>query len=211
MNTKIFFKNKYMLLTPDEIQPQENQAFKILDAAISEINIKKILSMLLDEGNSEFLIIQNIDVKKFIDKLKKHLYYIEAAGGFIEKNGEYLFIYRLGRWDLPKGKLEDNERIEECAIRECEEECGIKELEIKKQLSSSFHIYPYKKGYALKQTYWFYMHSTYEGKLFAQTEENIDEVRWYNRAAIDKIVLQNTYFTIKEVIRQGLSVLGHAE
>ena len=114
------------------------------------------------------------------DFLKVSFLYIEAAGGFIERDKRFLFIHRLGKWDLPKGKLEKKETIENAAIRECEEECAIKNLKIVKQLASTFHIYPFKTGYVLKQTYWFYMKTNYAEKLKPQTEENIDEVKWFS-------------------------------
>jgi 8-oxo-dGTP pyrophosphatase MutT (NUDIX family) len=137
---------------------------------------------------------------------KKELHYIEAAGGFIEKDAQYLCIHRLGRWDLPKGKLEKNETIEAAAVRECEEECGIGELRIQYPLHSTFHLYPYKKGTAIKQSFWFYMQSSWQKPLVAQTEESIDEVRWFSKEEVIRQVLPDTYFTIHDVIREALKL-----
>ncbi len=142
----------------------------------------------------------------FMTVAKKELHYIEAAGGFIEKDAQYLCIHRLGRWDLPKGKLEKNETIEAAAVRECEEECGIGELRIQYPLHSTFHLYPYKKGIAIKQSFWFYMHSSWQKPLVAQTEESIDEVRWFSKEEIIRQVLPDTYFTIHDVIREALKL-----
>jgi 8-oxo-dGTP pyrophosphatase MutT (NUDIX family) len=107
---------------------------------------------------------------------------------------------------LPKGKLEKGETIKNAAIRECEEECGIKQLSITKQLSSSFHLYKYKKGFALKQSYWFYMKSDYSKKLTPQLEEDIDEVKWFSKHEIETIIIKHTYYTIRDVINEALQI-----
>src|ERR1700752_721997 len=70
---------------------------------------------------------------------------IEAAGGLIKnKEGQYLFIYRHNKWDLPKGKLDKREKPDAAAIRECQEECGIQQIELKDFLTNTYHIYFYK-------------------------------------------------------------------
>mgnify|MGYP001172252366 CR=1 FL=1 len=111
-----------------------------------------------------------------------------------------LFIYRLGKWDLPKGKLEKGENIKECAIREVEEECHINELKIIKELPSTYHCYPYKKSWAFKTTFWYKMTSNYKGVLIPQTEEGIEKVEWLNKEELTK-VQGNTYLSIKEVLK----------
>ena len=114
-------------------------------------------------------------------------------------------IYRLGKWDLPKGKLDKGETVEAAAIRECEEECGIKNLKIEQQLSSTYHIYKYKGKLALKQTYWFYMTTNYEKPLKPQTEENIEDVKWFTKEKIKETVFGNSYFTIIDVINEAFN------
>ena len=73
-----------------------------------------------------------------------------------------------------------------------------------KQLASTFHIYPYKKSFALKQTFWFYMKTDYSKKLIPQTEENIDEVLWFSEKDVRNNAYNDTYLTIKEVILEAL-------
>lgn len=114
-----------------------------------------------------------------------------------------MFIYRFDRWDLPKGKLEKGETIEHAAVRECEEECAVKNLKIEQQISSTYHVYKYKKGFAIKQTYWFYMTTDYDKKLKPQKEENITDVKWFNKNDISTIVFGNSYFTIKDVVMEA--------
>ena len=134
------------------------------------------------------------------EKIKQFFKHIEAAGGLIRQNNCYLFIYRLGKWDLPKGKIDKGENPQQAAIRECEEECAISGLTIENELPNTYHIYPYKGQYALKTTYWFLMSSTYNGLLQPQTEENIEKVEWLDKNAINNQVIKNTYPSVLDLI-----------
>ena len=89
-------------------------------------------------------------------KIEKHFFKIfkivEAAGGLVKNsNGAYLFIFRNKRWDLPKGKVQKNEIINEAAIREVIEETGVKNLRIKKSLPTTYHVYKANKKFKLKK------------------------------------------------------------
>ncbi len=121
----------------------------------------------------------------------------KAAGGkVLNAYNEVLFIYRFNKWDLPKGKLEDGESISECAIREVEEECGIRNLQIVEPLETTYHIYQEKGKTILKITYWFLMRTEFIGELTPQSEEGIEQVVFKNEAEI-KSALKNTYENIK--------------
>jgi len=121
----------------------------------------------------------------------------KAAGGkVLNIENEVLFIYRLNKWDLPKGKLEKGESIEQCAIREVEEECGISNLTIQNPLETTYHIFEKKNKTILKITYWFLMRTSFTGELVPQSEEGIKKVIFKNEAAVNK-ALQNTYGNIK--------------
>ena len=127
---------------------------------------------------------------------------IEAAGGLIKnKEGQYLFIYRHDKWDLPKGKLDKGEKTDAAAIRECQEECGIQQIDLKEFLTNTYHIYFYKKGWALKKTYWYLMESE-EKNLTPQLEESITEVAWKYPNEIPEM-LSNTYFNIMDVLEKA--------
>ena len=204
MNKKVYFDDKFIEFVEDNPQSSLNQSFKFIEDLETEKAFKALVEEFLSETKNNSITISNIPFKTALKLLQKTFYYIEAAGGFIEKENEFLFIRRHGKWDLPKGKLEKNETIEEAAIRECEEECGIKNLKIIKALPSTFHIYQYKKGFALKQSYWFYMQTDYEKKLVPQLEESITEVRWFNKKDIEEVVLKDTYYTISDVTREAL-------
>jgi len=124
---------------------------------------------------------------------------IEAAGGLVYNDtNQLLMIFRNGKWDLPKGKLEIGENIEQCAIREVEEECGISGLIITKQLKETYHTYEINGQKILKCTYWFEMQSSFKGNLVPQTKEGITAVVWVNEEGIAK-KLEDSYGNIKEL------------
>jgi 8-oxo-dGTP pyrophosphatase MutT (NUDIX family) len=135
------------------------------------------------------------DFKKFCAEFK----IIEAGGGLIKNDkGQYLMIYRHDKWDLPKGKLDKNESPEQGAVRECEEECGLKDIKLKDFLMHTYHIYPYKGSWALKKTWWYNMESN-ETDLVPQLEENITKVEWKDKKDMPK-VLKNTYSNIVDIL-----------
>lgn len=113
---------------------------------------------------------------------KKHIL-IEAGGGLVKNNGNFLWIYRNNIWDLPKGKQELNEEIFVTALREVKEECGIdNDLSIENFLTTTFHTYSNNNELFLKKTDWFLMN--YDGsslELKPQLEEGITNVKWLNK------------------------------
>lgn len=128
---------------------------------------------------------------------------IEAAGGIVKnKDGKYLFIYRNGYWDLPKGKLEKGEEIRSCAIREVEEECTISGLSIVNDLSPTYHMYELQKNkWALKISYWFEMYTNETKAPTPQKEEGITEAVWLSKNEIDKVRI-NMYPSILQLINE---------
>jgi 8-oxo-dGTP pyrophosphatase MutT (NUDIX family) len=128
---------------------------------------------------------------------------IIAAGGLVfNDRNELLMIFRRGFWDLPKGKLDDGESIEACAVREVEEETGLKDIELGKFITITLHEYfdPYLKEEVIKESHWYHMKVKGDPQLIPQTEEDITEIKW-----VDKMVLpdylNNTYANIIEVIK----------
>ena len=125
---------------------------------------------------------------------------VEAAGGLVfNKDGDILMIFRNGKWDLPKGKLEIGESVEECAIREVEEECGIYGLDIIEKFLETYHTYNMDGEEVLKKTYWYKMKTDYSAKLIPQLEEGITKVSWIDRNQILE-KLKNCYGNISDVL-----------
>jgi len=132
--------------------------------------------------------------------------YIEAGGGVVfNPKNEVLLIKRHSIWDLPKGKLKINEPKPEGAMREVEEETGVQNLELLKQISipgfqqtCTYHNYAGNLLRILKATFWFTMKTDYEGDLIPQAEEGIQEAKWFNINEVMPI-LRNSYRTIQDV------------
>jgi len=132
---------------------------------------------------------------------------IAAAGGAVyNKKNELLCIFRLGYWDLPKGKMEKGESLLETALREVQEETGLKHLEAGQQLSDTYHVYELKGKTIFKTTHWFIMH-TNDMDLIPQTEEDITRAEWIAAAQLDE-VYQNTYENIKFVIAEAMRTIS---
>jgi mutator protein MutT len=127
---------------------------------------------------------------------------IQAAGGIVEnEKGEILFIFRRGKWDLPKGKLDDGETIEECAVREVEEETGIKNIEAGELIDTTIHHYTENGIEIEKETFWYAMKVTGEQALVPQLEEDITELKWVGEHELQPF-LQNTYKNIVSIVEK---------
>ncbi len=127
---------------------------------------------------------------------------IVAAGGLVinEKN-EILFIFRRQHWDLPKGKLDEGETIEACAVREVQEETGLKKVEIISFLCKTYHEYFDKwiNEDVVKESWWYLMKSDSSQILIPQTEEDIEKIVWVDESVIG-FYLNSSYPSIKEVL-----------
>ena len=141
------------------------------------------------------------DDKKILKLFMLKIPVVVAGGGFvINKKGKVLFIFRNGKWDLPKGKVDKGESIESAALREVEEETGVTNLEIERFLHTTFHIFKRNGEYRLKQTHWFIMSTDYKGKLVPEKSEGIKKVKWKGRKKT-KRALKNSYHNIKVLFK----------
>ena len=136
-----------------------------------------------------------------MEKEKKIL--IRAGGGLVvNEKGEILFMFRRGKWDLPKGKLDPGETLETCALREVEEETGLSKLELIKFLLVTEHEYEERGLSILKETHWYLIKTDGNQKLVPQTDEDISELKWLGEGNF-KTVIRNTYPGILEVLKAG--------
>ena len=132
---------------------------------------------------------------------------IIAAGGLVEnEKGEILMMFRRGFWDLPKGKLDEGESIETCAVREVQEETGLQNVQLIYFLCKTYHEYFDKwiNEDVIKESWWYLMKSSSLEKLIPQTEEDIEKLIWVDKKEMDKY-LGNTYPSIKEVIEENFN------
>lgn len=128
---------------------------------------------------------------------------VEAAGGLVKNTSdEYLFIFRRGKWDLPKGKKEGNETPMQTALREAREECGLADLEIISELPATYHSYPERGKNVLKHTHWFLM-KTEQREVMLQYEEDIEDYRWLKKEKIFSFVKGKMYASLIDMLREA--------
>ncbi len=175
----------------------------ILSNAESSEDVRNCWNTFLNSDRKGNLIFITDGEDKVFDSFCKLFKIIIAAGGIVV-NGEkeLLCIKRFNKWDLPKGKVEKGESIEDAAVREVEEECGIHEIKIRKKNQITYHIYenPWKPGqWILKPTHWFDMEYLGNEILIPQIKEGIISAEWISNKNIDK-VLGNTWESLKSLI-----------
>ncbi len=145
---------------------------------IKRVKIKSVIKQIV-RGELTHINLYHRKEKKLLKVLKKSLPVVVAGGGMVHNNkGKILFIYRNGKWDLPKGKLEKNETIEECALREVWEETGVENLKISEFIKTTYHVFKRNNKFKLKETHWYKMTSDYEGELKPEPSEGIKKVKW---------------------------------
>lgn len=194
---KVFIKNKPLFFI------ENGEDISILDAKlVYSINNDDDKEMLLDKHasmeDSIYIRGSSFDVlwKLFFGKYKT----VQAAGGVVINNkNQVLFIFRNGFWDLPKGKVEDEEAIEVAAIREVEEECGIRKPTLINKLLVTYHTYDTYGENCIKPTHWYLMKYDGDEDLLPQEEEGITNVQWVNREDIAS-KMSNTFGSIIDVI-----------
>ncbi len=181
---KVFFKERVLFLcNKTEILDFKGQVFEWTGASLQEFIVKF-------ETREESLPMAIVwkDREKLFAHFRSYFQYIEAAGGRVYNNKqEVLMIYRLGKWDLPKGKVEEGESPEKAAIREVREECGISEIGILKKLLPTYHIYRIEKKLMLKKTHWFEMEHCGSEKPKPQIEEAITEAKWISEKQLGSL------------------------
>jgi ADP-ribose pyrophosphatase YjhB (NUDIX family) len=186
------FCNDIPIYLTDSIENVSEEYFFYKD----DISIEEVLNIAKSNRFNE-VILYHVDLKLLWKEFKWYFKIEKAAGGLVKNNrNETLFIYRFDTWDLPKGKIEKGESKKEAAIREVEEECGIKGLEIQNKLQKTYHIFQRKNIETLKVTYWYSMNTKFEGKLIPQLEEGITDVVFKSEDGV-KEALKNTYGNIK--------------
>lgn len=145
------------------------------------------------------------ELDRYFERVISDFRVIDAGGGLVcTPSGDTLMIFRNGRWDLPKGKHEPGESIEQCAVREVSEECGIDRLELGALIHKTYHIYSLEGQMVVKRTWWFQMHHSGEGALNPQQIEGITKVKWVEKNSLVCYVAE-TYPTIQDVFMAKLS------
>jgi 8-oxo-dGTP pyrophosphatase MutT (NUDIX family) len=191
---KVFIDQHILSITSDAI------FFKQSKSTDNHVSIHGFLMNLKPWILENDVVVLSTNPKKDFKKLKEHFKFIKASGGLVEHRGKFLFIKRLGKWDLPKGKMDPGETPKITALREIEEECNLHGHQVVKKICNTYHTYPLKDRYVLKKTFWFLLKvpDRTELNLKPQTEEGITELRWFAPDEWSEI-RENTYASIIDV------------
>lgn len=194
---KVFVNEKKLLLSKQSENLEKNVRYE-------NFTTFEIALDLLENTSVKELNVFGEDIDTIWEEFKNLFRIIEAAGGLVNNsNGEILFIKRLGKWDLPKGKMEKGESREESAVREIEEETGLKDVELLEFINTTYHIYVERNGdKILKCTHWFEMNFNGEDTSKPQIEEGITEVAWKNASQIENEVFPNTFRNIQLIVNE---------
>ncbi len=197
---KVFIKDKVLYLTANADAVKSSQNNTLFLKYSSSDDFKLGIDLLYKDVHLTTLVVFHNDLNFLLQELFNTYKVIRAAGGVVENNeGNILMIYRMDKWDLPKGKIEEHESPKEASIREVQEETGISELKIEASLPPSFYFYETNKGNRiLKHIFWFKMHCNSADKLVPQTEEGITIAKWMNKHELSEAI-KNTFPSIKEL------------
>ena len=202
-NLTIYFGNKPVFLCDNITKEIDELKHHPETIYIDEISNAAIKSLLHEINKPQFQqgVLFNKDYKKSKEIFFKNFTLIKAGGGLVKnKYGEILLIFRRGKWDLPKGKLDDNETIEQCAKREVREETGLKEITVSNQIETTYHTYTEFGAHILKESHWFAMKALGNEKLIPQIEEGIVEILWVKKEGLTKYI-SNTFPAIVDVLK----------
>jgi len=197
---KVFFNDRTVILTDDFIRN-----FQSRYGLFYRFRNAEDLGELIDFYNKlkkiDTLFICHDDIEELRTVFRSCFHCIDAAGGLIRNTqGRILIMRRRNKWDLPKGKLERNENPRQAALREVEEECGLKDLRIRDQLLSTYHTYTLGEQHVLKKTFWFDM--VYSGTIepVPETREDITEIRWFRPDELAS-VCADTFPSVLDVLK----------
>lgn len=190
---EIFFNDKSIILTNIAENINNVKYFNLKDVSIefivSELSKKEVEKMYLYDPKE----------KKLLKQFRKKISVIKAGGGIVTNSkGKILMMKRRGKWDIPKGKKEKGENIAVCALREVEEETGVKKLFLERFRTKTYHIFKQDGEYFLKETFWYDMTTKYKGELKAQTEEDIEKVAWKTEEEV-RDLLKKSYKNIQKI------------
>jgi 8-oxo-dGTP pyrophosphatase MutT (NUDIX family) len=213
MQTKIYFNNKPLFLV-NELTPEIEEYLHHEETVfIDEFNIHTVKAMIHEMEQSKIHrgVFLYPDVEEVLHAFKKKLTLVQAAGGLVHtEDNHFLLIFRRGKWDLPKGKLDDYEDLRTCAVREVKEETGLDGVQLEQPLCITYHTYHEAGKHILKESHWYWMKGERQQVFTPQTEEEIDQCEW---VPVDKLApyMDNTHASIIDVVKKGMQLLHEAK
>lgn len=201
---KVFLRDKVINFVDAGSVPADTQSV-LTDPPLRDI--QQILAG-IDTNTSEtdFYFVAEDPENLFIHFYTRMRIMAAAGGVVVNENNEVLFIYRRGRWDLPKGKIDGDETEEQAAIREVIEETGLQQVSLGQRLSSTYHVYTIGKEWILKETHWFIMNAPGNSTLLPQAEEGITEIKWVAPRDLDAMS-KLVYRSLEDVVSDAAAMV----
>ena len=202
----IYFGNKPLFLSDkktEELHSYLDDEQTIVREDLTEL--PWLIKKMEDNGTTAGIILR--DVSSTLERIKKEFLVIQASGGLVySKDNKILLIFRRGKWDLPKGKLDEGEELVACALREVEEETGLSDLNYEQTLCITYHTYYENEQHILKESHWHLMKGNNEEKLVPQTDEDIEKCVWVD---IENLApyLENAPASIIDVLKEGIKIM----
>jgi ADP-ribose pyrophosphatase YjhB (NUDIX family) len=192
---KVFINTKLMILTTALPKSKNSLVFPL------ETTPLQTILQVFKETKARKIYLMGDDPATLLKTFKSKLPVVQAGGGLVRnQSGKMLFIFRKGKWDLPKGKIDKGETLEKGAKREVKEETGVKKLELNGLAGVTYHIFKRNDKYQLKETHWFHMTTTHTGKLKPELQEDITEAKWKGPKKTEK-ALENSYGNIRHLLK----------
>jgi 8-oxo-dGTP pyrophosphatase MutT (NUDIX family) len=207
MYIKIYFNDKPLFLCDSIDKTIEPYVHHDDTVFIDELNPHTVKTIIHEMQQSQ--VHAGVFYHTELPELKKAVFkkftLVQAAGGLVVNDKhEMLLIFRRGMWDLPKGKLDAGETLQECAVREVQEETGLKELTLVSPLTVSYHTYHEGTKFVLKESHWYNMTAAGEQDLDPQTEEDILEIKWVAKDGL-KDYLEKSFPSVADILKTCLA------
>jgi len=195
---KIFINDKPLIIAANDFIPDGDEY--VIPEKEFRSHIKDSAEWLLDHHFGEKALVMTESAHDLVEETRQALKNVTAAGGLVTNpQDDLLMIFRRGKWDLPKGKLEPGEVVEYAALREVYEETGVQNLEITGKLKTTWHIYKEHGELIIKDTHWYHMACREPALLTPQAQEGITEAEWVAKQDIP-LKMTNSFKSIRELL-----------
>jgi len=205
---KIFVNSKvvYLVSNPAKVNEIVSSEEHFIIQPYKKKEWDNLLQVILGPNNSSHVVIYHDDVTELLGIFRSHFEPVIAAGGVVlNPRQQILMIFRRGFWDLPKGKIDQGESLEACAIREVKEETGITKLSLLHPIDfpglhqeCTYHVYFEKGKWLLKSSFWYLMETDLEQVLVPQVEEDIEALKWVSLEEAKQ--LTPIYASVRDVL-----------
>ncbi|MGV3658111.1 MAG: NUDIX hydrolase [Chitinophagaceae bacterium] len=206
MQKTIYFGNKPLILTDNAAEaatPFNNAKGLHIEKENTGDKVEQMIAQ-MQQGDTVAGIFENGDVEALLKSFSEQMVLIQAGGGLVyTPQKTVLLIFRRGKWDLPKGKLDEGENLPQCALREVQEETGLQQVALQKDLTITWHTYYQDGELVLKESHWYLMQTEKEEGLTPQQDEDIDLCIWVPLHELETY-MHNTHPSIRDVIKAGL-------